>query len=247
MIDKTCTLCSKPFRAWRQSNRFCSRACGVRGRSGASRRAKVECHCAYCGASVWKKPSHAKKLGRHYCSWRCKNEMQRVSLAGSRNPNFRDAGKRVCIACGKGYRSYMKRRRYCGVSCAAIAQQDEAMANLRRGTEAERKCMLELEARGFTVCRSAASKGPYDLIAMSTAEILLVQVKRTKNHTRRAPPKFINELWRAVAPTHGIVRKELWCWVDHRGWTITPVTGPTESRKKAKRWVARVESVTAAD
>lgn len=97
------------------------------------------------------------------------------------------------------------------------------MANLRRGIEAERKCMKELEKQGFHVSRSAASKGAYDLIAMNASELRLIQVKRTKHHARRAEKRVIALLRDAPCPQVPCIKKQLWCWIDHHGWFITEI------------------------
>lgn len=46
-----------------------------------------------------------------------------------------------------------------------------------RGAYAERKAKKELEKAGFLVIRAAGSKGPVDLVAISTGEVLAIQVK----------------------------------------------------------------------
>ena len=51
------------------------------------------------------------------------------------------------------------------------------MSNTRRGTEYERAYRHVLERAGFIVTRSAASKGPYDLVAVSEWRCVHVQLK----------------------------------------------------------------------
>ncbi len=43
---------------------------------------------------------------------------------GSANSNWKNAGNRVCIGCGGGYRNYSKRSKYCSPSCYHKAQAD---------------------------------------------------------------------------------------------------------------------------
>jgi Holliday junction resolvase-like predicted endonuclease len=83
--------------------------------------------------------------------------------------------------------------------------------------------MADLEAKGYHVSRSAASKGQFDVIAISEAEILLIQVKRTKNKARRFAPKYINQLAAVPVPKSPIIRKQLWCWLDRHGWEVRDV------------------------
>lgn len=51
------------------------------------------------------------------------------------------------------------------------------MTNYQRGAYRERLARKELEARGYTVVRSAGSKGAADLVAICKNHVLLVQVK----------------------------------------------------------------------
>ena len=47
----------------------------------------------------------------------------------------------------------------------------------RKGARAERKTMAYLESMAFRCVRSAASLGPFDVVAIGTLGVLLVQVK----------------------------------------------------------------------
>lgn len=91
--------------------------------------------------------------------------------------------------------------------------------NARRGIEAERRCANDLRDAGYKVTRSAASKGQYDVIAIGPTNILLVQVKRTKEKYRLFSAKDRREIERAVCPETELVRKQLWCWLDGDGWS----------------------------
>ena len=46
-----------------------------------------------------------------------------------------------------------------------------------KGARAERRSMAVLEANGYRCTRSAASRGAWDIIAISAADVLLIQVK----------------------------------------------------------------------
>ena len=99
------------------------------------------------------------------------------------------------------------------------------MTNTRRGHDTERKCAQELKALGYDVIRSAASKSIWDIIAVGPHDIRLIQCKRTKKNIRSAimPGSVMLEMHEAVAPRSKVVRKELWTWVDRKGWTVTVV------------------------
>jgi len=58
-----------------------------------------------------------------------------------------------------------------------------------KGRRLELLAKRELEADGYFVIRSAASKGPFDLVAVSSFETRLIQVK-----TRKPSKREINKL-----------------------------------------------------
>ena len=51
------------------------------------------------------------------------------------------------------------------------------MSNYAKGRRAEYRSAAVLEAAGYEVTRSAGSKGLFDLIGISAADVVLVQVK----------------------------------------------------------------------
>jgi len=91
------------------------------------------------------------------------------------------------------------------------------MSNKRRGIEKERQAKHELEKEGYLVVRARGSFGKFDLIALNTEHIKLVQVKRVKGkyasfvHEIKEIKDFVNH------PNNTV--KELWIWFDHKGWT----------------------------
>lgn len=220
---KTCAICGTQFMAFRSTIETCSRKCGAAYRGGPHKTTPRSANktCANCGAPIWKKRSF--NWARAYCDFRCKTEHARVLFAGEANPNYKAAGLRTCIACGKTYKSYQSGRRYCGAMCSRAFSAGESMANLRRGAEAERECVLELKRRGYNAFRSAASKGPFDVIGISESEVLLIQVKRTKAQGRRNQSKACADLRTVPVPQHAIIRRQMWCWVDRKGWFVVDV------------------------
>lgn len=51
------------------------------------------------------------------------------------------------------------------------------MNRAAKGRRAEHRSRILLEASGYAVLRSAASKGPFDLIGIGSTDLVLVQVK----------------------------------------------------------------------
>ena len=81
------------------------------------------------------------------------------------------------------------------------------MSTGRRGADAERRARKLLEACGFEVVRSAASKGVVDLVAWNGQTLRLVQVKyrcyassveREVLQLLPRPPGATVEIWRFV-------------------------------------------------
>lgn len=69
------------------------------------------------------------------------------------------------------------------------------MSHYRDGRRDEYKARDDLIANGYSLIRSAGSKGAVDLIAVKPGEVLFVQVKRTT-----APgPAAWNKLWDLAA------------------------------------------------
>lgn len=55
---------------------------------------------------------------RHtYCSKDCMSKDYSVILAGSNNPHYSNAGRRVCEVCLIEFQSYQPGRRFCGIEC----------------------------------------------------------------------------------------------------------------------------------
>lgn len=218
---KRCAACKREFKAIHARNRCCSRTCAVLVRKGPKRktnRGKPNAQCAHCGMAVFRKRYSLRKSTLTYCSRACQHDHFAVRYSGKNNPNFQNSGWKKCQACGRDFHSYTKNRRYCGTDCSAACQVNEVMANLRRGADAERACVLALKQQGYAAFRSAASRGAFDVIGIGPDDILLIQVKRTKKNARRNHPATRESLIKAKVPNHPCIKKELWCWVDRKGW-----------------------------
>jgi Holliday junction resolvase len=228
VVSGVCEYCGMPFvKAHRgKPYRFCSRACGVRGRSGPTQRNQVRMKCRKCGKKYEIKASHAGKS--LYCSMRCLFASR--DIGGIKNPNFKNSGLRVCEGCGCTYKTYDKARRFCSANCSHTESAGITVKNLRRGNDAELRCAETLDDHGFAVLRSARSRGPFDVFAIGQTGIYLIQVKRSGSAGRRFQRKTIRELTAITVPA--TAHKQIWCWVDQRGWFITDILsdGATYSR-----------------
>ena len=100
------------------------------------------------------------------------------------------------------------------------------MNTSRQGHDRERQCVREVTEDGYVAIRSAGSKKVWDVIAIGPDDIKLIQVKKTNKNIQSsiAPKAVIQEMRNAPAPNSGVVIKELWTWVNRRGWVVTIVT-----------------------
>lgn len=95
------------------------------------------------------------------------------------------------------------------------------MTAYKRGYYYEDKIRKELEGNGHYVIRSAGSKGLWDIVAISSEFIILIQSKKTGLPTpkeRKAmaefkcPPNCIKQIWRF----HGKGKKTIWTWAANK-------------------------------
>jgi len=80
----------------------------------------------------------------------------------------------------------------------------------RKGTRLERKTILMLKAAGYTCIRSAASMGPFDILAINPLGIRCIQVK--SNDWPR--PEVREGLRMAAMGLPPYARVECWRWND---------------------------------
>lgn len=88
------------------------------------------------------------------------------------------------------------------------------MSNYDKGARLERIAKKRLEARGYTVVRSAGSKGAVDLVAWNAKHTLLIQVKSNGQVT----PNDTKKLLAFPIPARQVYRE---MWEYNRGnWLI---------------------------
>lgn len=85
----------------------------------------------------------------------------------------------------------------------------------RRGYLAERRAVAELEKEGYLALRVAGSKGPFDVVALGES-VRFIQVKRVKPGKEK---EALAEAKREIAVLPGGFAREVWVWVDRRGFT----------------------------
>ena len=88
------------------------------------------------------------------------------------------------------------------------------MTRYTTGRRLEYRARDALRAQGYTVVRSAGSKGPIDLVAIGR-NVRLIQVKANR-------PRRTDRLKLAAVPAPRGVRREIWQW-QAGTWRIHPV------------------------
>lgn len=84
----------------------------------------------------------------------------------------------------------------------------------RRGYLAELRAVEELRGEGYLALRVAGSRGPFDIVALGE-EVRFIQVKRAKPGKEK---DALAEARREIAALPGGFRREVWVWVDRRGF-----------------------------
>ena len=74
--------------------------------------------------------------------------------------------------------------------------REQRMTNYAQGRRAEYRTMRLLESLGYICTRSASSKGPWDVVGVSSSDVVLVQVKTGKSGPSRAEVEELRELKR---------------------------------------------------
>jgi len=87
--------------------------------------------------------------------------------------------------------------------------------NYRKGYLREIKAVHELKRRGYLAFRTAGSKSPFDVVAISSSEILLLQVKSGRKNLKGE----IRKLKKIKVPK--CAKKQL--WIFDRTWRILPI------------------------
>jgi len=90
----------------------------------------------------------------------------------------------------------------------AEAKTKKRINTKAKGTRLEHRTMKVLEAAGYKCCRSAASLGEWDVIAVGPTNVRLVQVKAN----RRPGSVEMETLHSFVAPSN--CSREVWVWKD---------------------------------
>lgn len=89
-----------------------------------------------------------------------------------------------------------------------------------KGRYYESKTRKLLEKEGYSVVRSAGSKGPADLVAFNVEHFRLIQVKAGKSSFGKEERRVFKKM-----ETPKNCTKELWAWVERKPPTIEIIHG----------------------
>ncbi len=223
--NTTCTGCGtpiykKPSHLKKYRLHYCQWSCRIATSPPTKPPKPHNCWCEYCGRGFRRKPSSLRNPRQRprFCSRKCKDEHLTLAV-GKANSNWRGSAKeRKCSACGIIFRPKNCAKRFCSLQCAQIESPAWGRMNGKRGTTAEHRCITDLREAGFRTIRAAASKGPFDVIGLSDDLVRLIQVKRTKRHSKTLPKRDVKEVLSAPTPEIPQVSVELWLWRDNVGW-----------------------------
>lgn len=90
------------------------------------------------------------------------------------------------------------------------------MSNYSKGSRTELKIVSFLEDEGYTVTKSAGSKGAFDVIAYNSRVVRFIQSKYTSD-ANRSYAADIRKMEAADVPPYAT--KELWIYVKNKGFT----------------------------
>ena len=90
--------------------------------------------------------------------------------------------------------------------------------NYRSGSSVEYRIIKLFQSWGYEARRTAGSHGPFDVIAINSSEVVLIQAKKYKGKYRPGFGKDVNKLASVVAPPN--VQKFLAIWQEGKGWDV---------------------------
>ena len=170
--------------------------------------------CKVCGRKFSVKLSESKKGVGKYCSKIC------YSQKGKQNPHWKGGisqQKKICLTCKKEFIGSW-RNKYCSVQCVPRIDLKQ------KGYRAEREALKILTKEGFKVGRSPGSIGIWDIIAIDSKQLRLIQVKSLKTDFKINPFSLYKKDIKRMEgvknkiPPLPMVRQELWIKIFRRGW-----------------------------
>jgi len=119
--------------------------------------------------------AHLKR--QTYCSKSCMSIAYKVELLGANNPNFSNAGIRICKVCNKEYKNYNKTRKYCSMACRDVEGNEALRHNARK--DANHNELVEILEKGGMVVKDTSKlmQGFPDLLVWHMEAWHFVEIK----------------------------------------------------------------------
>lgn len=128
-----------------------------------------------------------------------------ISMRGANNPNFKNAGRKICEVCEKTFHHYNKARRFCSMACR---DQGEYAVRGTRKDNNHGEIVAALEKCGCSIIDlSKMGRGIPDLVAGFRGRWHVMEIKNPANAYGRKGFTPAQKKWadRQQAPVH-IVR-----------------------------------------
>lgn len=199
-IERKCIICGKNFHPSRKEYFTCSVKCGCQIRKGKNAPIKKRTIiCDNCGNRFLRLKSKIR-YKHHFCGMKCYAKYKQKIQIKNKNSNW------------KG-----------GISLKNLARHGKGNRLYRKGKYYENLVRKELEKNNYYTIRSGASKGIWDIVAINSNHIRLIQVKtnacpnpkeRKKMEEFNCSNNISKEYWRF----YGRGKKEIWVWKDRKEW-----------------------------
>lgn len=112
--------------------------------------------CLVCEIEFYVRPSHWDK--RFCCANACKIISMKTKALGANNPNYKNAGAKVCKLCGAPYHSYNKTRKFCSALCANRAMSLGMTRKVKKRKPPPEKIRRPKKIYLCSICESAEVK-----------------------------------------------------------------------------------------
>jgi hypothetical protein len=130
--------------------------------------------CLECGIE---KKATVHQNRKKYCSSSCVSIVYKKTLKGSNNPNYSNAGLKICLFCEKEYKNYNKKSIFCSIKCRNEYGNIHLRNNARKDNN--HNYIVSLLKQGGAVVKdmSKAMNGMPDLLVWHMEKWHLIEIK----------------------------------------------------------------------
>ena len=155
--------------------------------------------CAQCGVQA---AGTVHQMRKTYCSSACMSEHYKARMSGASNPNFRNAGVRLCGQCGAQFKSYSKTTKYCCHACY-VAKHGEGKV-FARDVNQDAIVAALVAANATVIDLHTVKFGCPDILVGASGEWHLMEIKNPDTAYGRSGLSSAQIKWHAnwQAPVH---------------------------------------------